>query len=242
MKVNLRPRPISDTGTDCGGPPGPNVWMQRLATHLTAPGINNISRTRGMGDKDKKGKKTAARADAGAIDDIFAAPKSKGKRRADDGKEGKKAKVEDAAKRSAVKKVKKEKDEEKAEKGKERGEKKGKKEGKKEAKAERAVEEVVDPSVAVVAGLGRAKEDRAPGKRGRTEAEEDRLWRDSRGDVDRKLATLCRADSRQAHGGRILRVQGGRAWHRPRGGRHATLPVRLRLLYVPPLTTLTPGF
>jgi hypothetical protein len=178
-----------------------------------------------MGDKDKKGKKKAVAVDEGAIDDIFAAPKPKSKKKGAEGKE-KKAKVEEAAKRSEVKKVKKE--------GKEKGEKKKKKVLKEAEEEEPGVEEVVDPSVAVVAALGRAKEARESGKRDRKEVEDDRAWRDSRGDADRKLSALSQADTRQAHGGRILRVQGGRARHRPRGRRHAALPLRLRLLCVSP--------
>ncbi|CAK9782865.1 DUF1764-domain-containing protein [Cutaneotrichosporon oleaginosum] len=126
-----------------------------------------------MADKDKKGKDKAVAADAGAIDDIFAAPKpkkDKGKKRDD-----KKAKVEEAARRSEVKEKKKKKEREK-----------GKEKHQEEEPESGAVEEVVDPSVAVVAALGRAKEARASGKRDRKEVEEDRMWRDSRGDADRK--------------------------------------------------------
>ncbi|GMK59155.1 hypothetical protein CspeluHIS016_0701700 [Cutaneotrichosporon spelunceum] len=130
-----------------------------------------------MADRDKKSKKKAVVADAGDIDDIFAAPKPKKRGEG----EGKRAKVEEAAKRREVK------EKEKVKKAKKSGEKKEKKEKKdKVAEPASSVEEVIDPSVAVVAALGRAKEARAPGKRDRKEVEEDRLWRDSRGDGDRK--------------------------------------------------------
>ncbi|BEI81949.1 hypothetical protein CcaverHIS002_0211090 [Cutaneotrichosporon cavernicola] len=132
-----------------------------------------------MSDKKDKGKKKAVVVDAGEIDDIFAAPKAvkskaKGKKR-DEGR-----KVEEAAKRSEMK--------DKVKKSKKSGEKPNKKEKENKTQQSSVVEEVVDPSVAVVAALDRAKEARAgnAGKRDRTEVEQDRLWRDSRGDGDRQ--------------------------------------------------------
>lgn len=209
-----------------------------------------------MAPADKKGKKKSAEtADSGAIDDIFGAPKKKtadvktgSKKRAaeEEGGKSKKAKVEGEVKGKSSKKEKEREESGKKEKKKAEGEgKKEKKERKeksgkeKESKPERTVEEVVDPSVAVAAAVERAKEARAApqakGKRqNRKEVEEDRLWRDSRGDSDRESPSFAFDDDkltcRKAHRRRLPRVQGGRARHRPRGWRHASLPLRLRML------------
>lgn len=155
---------------------------------------------------DKKGKKKAAPAEsssaaAASIDDIFAAPKKTtlgankaGKKRSadDDSAKSKKTRTEDKA--STTKSAKDGR-------GDKKDIKKGDEKKKSGAKAEatRTVEEVVDPSVAVDAAVERAKEARAAPAKGkrreRQEVEEDRLWRDSRGDGDREFTCLLATSS-----------------------------------------------
>jgi hypothetical protein len=142
--------------------------------------------------KTKKATKAAApalgAAAAADIDDIFAAPKKDkkdvaGKKKA--GGEGKVAAVEAAAKKDSKEKKEKGDKKEKTDKA----DKKDKKDKKaKDAAPASSVVEVVDPSAAISRAVMNAKE--ASTKRGK-EVEEDKAFRDSRGDVDRELSEHC---------------------------------------------------
>lgn len=199
-----------------------------------------------MGKKDKK--PAAAAADTAAdIDDIFAAPAKKApkgdKQPAAKDKKDKGDKSDKSGK--SEKKDKKDKSEKKR-KPADADEPPPKKKRSKDAAApqpqpqpQRVVEEVVDPSLAVKAAVEKAKvAKQAPAKRAGKgkEVEEDMAFRDSRGDTGRALSDYQRADraeadpTRETHRGGLPRVQGGRAQHRPRGGRHPAVPVRLRVL------------
>lgn len=166
----------------------------RLAQHITHHRsiLHPNPRRRTMAP-DKKGKKKATEATtsaaAASIDDIFAAPKKTEKGSSSQKKRGAEDEGVKAKKARVVETGRKEKAEKGDKKKKENGDKKTKE--KKDNKEEvRTVEEVVDPSLAVDAAVERSKEARAAPAKGKRRdqkaVEEDRLWRDSRGDSDRE--------------------------------------------------------